>query len=299
VLMFLGALGGTAYMLTDDAARAIQGMPQTARRLRETIQRSSNSQGIVRNIDRALDEVQKIWDTPTTSGPPPDLRGGLMTLASRAGSIATQSIALMFLIFFMLATGDSLKAKLVRIAGQGFTRRRVTITAVDEIIAQVGYFVVYLIVSGALVGGTTWLAFWWLGVAYAPLWGIAAGLLNAIPYLGPAIVLIAATAASLVQFESFGPAAAVGGVSLAITSFEGFVLTPLLFSKVARIHPVILFLSIMFWSWIWGPIGTFLAVPIVTAVNTVFNLLPHGSTTSEILSDESGPSTLIEPSRPG
>jgi predicted PurR-regulated permease PerM len=108
------------------------------------------------------------------------------------------------------------------------------------LLTQVSQYAIYLIVSGILVGAVTTLAFWWLGVAYAPLWGLAAGALNAVPYLGPTIV---------------------------------------------RIHPVAVFLSIIFWSWLWGPIGTFLAVPSTTAIKTVMDNLPEAGKTAELLDD--------------
>jgi predicted PurR-regulated permease PerM len=80
-------------------------------------------------------------------------------------------------------------------------------------------------------------------------------------------------------------ALAAGGASLAITSIEGMLLSPILFGRLHRIHPVAVFLSIMFWSWLWGPIGTFLAVPITTAIKTVMDYLPAAGKTSELLDD--------------
>ena len=284
---FLAVLGSTAYFLADDAARAIEGMPKAARELRQTIEVSStSSRGPLASINRAINEVERLWQgRPSAAAASPDLRQGLLVMGARAMVASTQAVVLTFLIYFLLATGDSLKAKLVHFTSARLSQRRITIKAVDEITAQVGYFVVYLIVSGVLVGVTTWLVFLWLGVAYASLWGVAAGLLNAVPYLGPAIIMIASTAAALIQFQSPGTAVAVGGASLAITSFEGMVLTPWLFGRLVRIHPVAVFLSIMFWGWLWGPIGTFLAVPIVTALKVVVDLLPKAGRTLELLSD--------------
>jgi predicted PurR-regulated permease PerM len=154
------------------------------------------------------------------------------------------------------------------------------------LITQVTQFVIYLIVSGLLVGFVTFLVFWWLGVAYPTLWGVAAGVLNAIPYLGPAVILIGSTGAALVQFQSWGMAVAVGSASLAITSFEGMVLSTILFGRLARMHPVAVFLSIMFWSWLWGPIGTFLAVPLTTAAKYVVDQLPGEGRTAALLADD-------------
>jgi len=63
------------------------------------------------------------------------------------------------------------------------------------------------------------------------------------------------------------------------------VLSPILLGRLARVHPVVVFLSIVFWGWLWGPIGTFLAVPIVTAIKTIADLVPGAATVSALLAD--------------
>ncbi len=289
VLTAVGTLGASGYALSDEAAQAIEGLPAAARDLRQTLQRSSRN-GPWTSIDRAIGEVQRLWGTPDTQaqGGTMDLRRTLLAGAGRAGGALTQGVALIFLIYFLLASGDSLKLKLVRVSGERLSSRRITLQAIDQLIARIGQFVVYLLGSGLMVGLATWAAFAWMGMAYASLWGLAAGLLNSVPYLGPTFIMAGSFVAALVQFQSPAMALGVSGASLVITSIEGLILAPLLFGHAARIHPVAIFLSIMFWSWLWGPIGTFLAVPIVTAIKTVVDLLPDAANVSEMLalSDE-------------
>jgi predicted PurR-regulated permease PerM len=293
VVLALAILAGGVYALADDVAGAIEGMPGAVRELRVMVQqKAASSNGPLGSLDRAIAEAQRLWQsTPVPSAAPPDLRTPLLILSGRALSASTQAVTLLFLIYFLLATGESLRLKAVRLSGQRLSQRKITVEVVEQLLTQVSQYAIYLIVSGILVGVATALVFWWLGVAYAPLWGLAAGVLNAVPYLGPVIVMIGSGAAALVQFQSPGMALAVGGASLVITSVEGMILMPILFGRVHRIHPVAVFVSIVFWSWLWGPIGTFLAVPITTAMKTVMDYLPAAGKTSELLDDGTTPTT--------
>ncbi len=284
VFSLVGVVGGSTYAMSDEIAEAVEGLPSAARQLRQTLQKSARG-GVLTSIDRAIAEVERLWGAPATpsTGGVMDLRRTLLTTAGRAGSVMTQAVAMVFLIFFLLASGEELKLKLVRVSGERLSSRRVTLQAIDQVISRIGQFVVYMMGSGLMVGLATWAAFAWMGIAYASLWGLAAGLLNSVPYLGPTFIMVGSFVAALVQFQSPGMALAASGASLAITSLEGLVLAPLLFGSVAQIHPVAIFLSIMFWSWRWGPIGTFLAVPIVTAVKTIVDLLPDAAPAAEML----------------
>lgn len=101
----------------------------------------------------------------------------------------------------------------------------------------------------------TWLAFAWMGVRYAGLWGVAAGVLNCIPYFGPTIIMVTSALAALLQFKSLGMVGLVALVSLAITSLEGFLLAPIALGRAASVNSVAVFVSVMFWGWMWGPLG--------------------------------------------
>ena len=98
------------------------------------------------------------------------------------------------------------------------------------------------------------------------LWGIAAGVFNSIPYFGPVIVAAGTAVVGFLQFGTLGMAAYVSGVSLVITSLEGWLLTPWLTSKTARTNEVAIFVGLIFWSFVWGIWGTLLAVPMLVAV---------------------------------
>ena len=131
----------------------------------------------------------------------------------------------------------------------------------------------------------TWLAFWWLGVEYAALWGLAAGIMNSIPYFGPTVVAIAAFVVAFLQFESAWQASLVSMASLAITTIEGMVITPLMVSRMASMNPVAVFLGLLFWGWLWGVVGMLLAVPLMMVDKAVADRVEDLKPLAELLGE--------------
>ncbi len=101
---------------------------------------------------------------------------------------------------------------------------------------------------------------------YAPLWGLFAGVLNSIPYFGPLIVTSTLFLIAFLQFGTLGMAAAVGGLALIITTLEGWLLTPVLMSRVSQMNQVTVFAGLLFWGWMWGIPGLLLAVPMMMVI---------------------------------
>jgi predicted PurR-regulated permease PerM len=125
----------------------------------------------------------------------------------------------------------------------------------------------------------------WFGVRFAPLWGIAAGLLNCVPYLGPAIVAAGLFLSALLQFGDVTTAAMVSGASLVVTTIEGSLFTPIMFGRSVALNPVAVFLSFMFWGWLWGIPGMFLALPLLTIVKTIAESVDDLHVVAELLGD--------------
>jgi predicted PurR-regulated permease PerM len=173
----------------------------------------------------------------------------------------------------------------VKLSGERLSQKRVTVQMIDEIMSKIGRFVFYQFWSGLLVGILTWLAFEWMGVRYAGLWGVAAGVLNCIPYFGPTIIMMASAAAAVLQFKSPQMVGLVALTSVVITSLEGFLLAPIALGRAASVNSVAVFVAVMFWGWMWGPLGLILAVPLLMIVKTVADHVESLASLSELLGD--------------
>jgi predicted PurR-regulated permease PerM len=136
------------------------------------------------------------------------------------------------------------------------------------------------------VGVTTWLGLAIIGVTHAGIWGAAAGILNFIPYFGAAIASVGLGIVAFVQFGTIAAGFEAGSVALGIRVLEGGLLTPMLMGRAAGINGVALFVSLLFWGWLWGIIGTLVAVPIMMIVKTICERIDGLQAVGELLSEK-------------
>jgi predicted PurR-regulated permease PerM len=161
----------------------------------------------------------------------------------------------------------------------------VTVQILDEINLQIERFLLVLVFASVVVGVASWIAFRMVGLEQALFWGVAAGAFNSIPYFGPVIVSVGTAIVAFLQFGTISMAASVAGLSLAITSLEGWLLMPFLARKVVRTNEIAVFISLIFWTFVWGVWGTLLAVPMLVAVKAacdhIDDLKPFGELLGE------------------
>lgn len=300
VLSALVAGGGwMMYGLSDQAAAIVDQLPEAARRVRRTFEtRLPHDATAIDKVQKAATEIERAANAAATpSAPQPGVQkvqveerafdfGGYLV----AGSLGIvtgigQLVIILFLAFFLLSSGDLYRRKLVKIAGPSLTKKRVTLQILSEIDRQIARFLFVQLLTSAVVGVASWLAFQSLGLQQAAVWGLAAGIFNTIPYLGPVVVSGGTAAGALLQFGEIQKAVLVGVVALAITSVEGFLLTPWLTGRAARMNAVAVFVNILFWAWVWGPWGMLLAVPMLVAVKAVCDRVEDFKAVGELIGD--------------
>jgi predicted PurR-regulated permease PerM len=274
-----GIVGYSAYSLSDDASDIVAAMPEAATKLRQALRPQRGEDGAIQQVQRAAEELQKTADeaagTPSAprgvqrvqiEEPAIDVREYVMWGSAGLAAGVAQTVLVVFFVFFLLASGDLFKRKLVKIAGPSLQRRRVTVEILNEIDTQIERFLLVLVMASVIVGVASWIAFRAVGLEQALFWGLAAGAFNSIPYFGPVIVSGGTAIVAFLQFGTVSMAAYVAGLSLAITSLEGWVLMPFLARKLVRTNEIAVFTALIFWSFVWGVWGTLLAVPMLVAV---------------------------------
>jgi len=255
-------------------------LPDGARRFCPLIQHVPGSgPGTLNSVQEAADEIQKTTAaTPIDTGDvvrvqvqPPAFdattyvwSGGITML-----SLLSQAVMVLFLTFFLLLSDDLFKRKLVETVGPTLTRKRLTVTILEDIAGQIERFLLIQLLTSAIVALATWLALWMLGVHQAGLWAVMAGVFNSIPYYGPLVVTASLAAVSFLQFGTLGQTVLVAAVALVITTLEGYLLTPALTGRVAQMNTVAIFVGLLFWSWLWGVPGMLLAVPMMMVAKAV------------------------------
>lgn len=297
VTMTGGALGYGVYSLSDDVSAIVAQLPEAAQQLRRSLQRDGGT-GAIDQVKKAAEELQKTADQAAGPNPAPrnvtrvqieepaiNVREYITWGSASLIAFMGQATLVFFFVFFLLASGDLFKRKLVKLAGPSLEKKKITVQILDEINHQIARFLFVRIVTSVVVGIATWIAFWTIGLKQAALWGAAAGIFNTVPYFGPVIVAATTAIVGFVQFGTVAMAAYVAGISLVITSIEGWLLTPWLTSRTARTNEVAIFIGLIFWSFVWGIWGTLLAVPMLVAAKAYCDHIEDLKPVGELLGD--------------
>jgi predicted PurR-regulated permease PerM len=300
LIVLVGGIGAGVYGLRDQATQLLDSLPDAARRLRETVQSKSATPAALTKVQQAATEIQK---TATAAAAPAQPPGGAARVQVQEpvirvsdylwwGSVglagfAVQSTVILFLVFFLLASGDLYKRKLVRIAGPSYYEKRLTVEILHDIDRQIEQFLLMQLLACALVGIATWLALFGLGVHQAAIWGIIAGVMRSIPYIGPAAVTACLAVVGFLQFGTLEMAFYVAAVSLFITSVEGMLVLPAMMGKAAKMNQIAIFVGLLVWGWIWGIWGTILAVPMLMVIKTACDHIDGLQAIGELLGEKS------------
>lgn len=196
-----------------------------------------------------------------------------------------QAIMVIFVAFFLLAGGDTFKRKLVRLTGPSLSKRKITITILNDINHSIQKYMFMLLMTNILLGLLTWIAFRWIGLENAGAWAVAAGLLHVIPYVGPIFTAAATGMAAFMQFDSISMALLVAGASLAIATVVGTFVTTWMTGKIAKMNAAAVFISLLFWAWLWGIWGMLLGIPIIVILKVVSEHVDQLQPVAELLGD--------------
>jgi predicted PurR-regulated permease PerM len=191
----------------------------------------------------------------------------------------------LFLTFFLLLSGDTYKRKLVRLAGPTLANRKITVRILDDINASVQRYMSMLLATNVLVALLTWLALRWIGLENAGAWAVAAGLLHVIPYFGPALTAAAIGMAAFLQFGSLSMALLPAGASLAVATFVGTFVTTWMTGRIARMNTAAVFVSLLFWAWLWGIWGMLLSIPLTVILKVVAQHVEQLEPVAELLGE--------------
>lgn len=301
ISLLCGGIGFGIYTLTGQAMAIVEKVPAAAQRIAQRLERRSqdpSSEGALGKVQEAAKEVEQVAEKasePATVGKgvtrvqvvEPAFAARAYLWAGGVGllGIVGQFGMVLFLVFFLLVTGDLFKRKLVKIAGPTLTKKRISVQIMDEVNKQISTFLRVQVITSGIVGVATAAALWWFGVEQYLVWGLLAGVFNSIPYLGPIVVTAGLAVVTFMQFDDVVKTSYVSVTALAITSLEGWLLTPALMSRAAQMNPVAIFVGLLFWSWVWGVMGTILAVPMLMMLKAVCDRIEDLQPIGELLGE--------------
>ena len=283
VLLFaiLGGTTVTVWSLRDGATQLVQSLPEATKKLAgalrtragaapsplETVQRAAaqleqaargESEANARGVTRVIIEPARF-----------NIKSYLWSGGIGLAALIGQTVVVIFLTYFLMLSGDTFRRKMLKLAGPNLSDKKITLQALHEVADQIQRYLQVQMLTSVVVGVLTWLALMALGLDNSAVWGISAGVLNLIPYVGSVIIAGASAMVAFLQFGTLVMALLVGGVSLVIHAITGNLLTPWLTSRASRMSPVAVFVGMLAWGWLWGVWGLLLGIPILMMVKAV------------------------------
>lgn len=256
------------YHLTSPAAQWFERLPEVSSRIQEKLR---VVRGPVEQVARASQQVEQATTiTGETANVQVTLRqpGLLEQLAGGVRRLLFGISVTLVVLYFLLATGELFRLKLVRVIQKFEDKKRalMTLAAIEH---QVSVYLSTQTLINAGLGTAVAFVLWGMGVPNPGLWGLMVAIGNFIPFFGFIVAVGVLMTVSLLSFESFWWALAAPGAYAAIKVTEGNFISPNILGRSLTLNPLVIILSLLFWGWLWGPVGALLAVPILVIAKTV------------------------------
>ena len=291
-------LAWTTLALAEDVTALVAKLPEAAHKIREEV-RSARASGpsSLQKIQEAATTLeaaaadasdrQAPKATATTPrreiAPSSWLQDAIFAQGALLATVAAQAPLVLLLTYFLLASGEHFRRKLVRFVGPSLSTKKDTVRILEEIDAQIQRNLFATVLGNVLVGLGTWITFAALGVENAAAWGLAAGLLHFVPYLGPMAFAVASGIAGFLQFGSAAQGLTVAAISMVVATAAGALVMTWLQSRFARINAAVLFIALLFFGWLWGIWGLLLGAPLVAIAKVICDHVEALQPTGELL----------------
>jgi predicted PurR-regulated permease PerM len=298
--LILVALALTLQRVQGEFFNIVDELPQITRKVTRRLTSATDGQpSTIQQMQAAAAEIEQatanVGDAPRAlpKRPPVPPAGSssfkiLDWLLAGSLSLATfvsQATMVVFLVFFLLLAGDTFKRKLVKLTGPSLTRKKVTVHILEDINTSIQNYMFMLLVTNTLLALLMWVALRAIGLENAGAWAVFAGLAHVMPYFGPLLITSATGLVAFLQFESLRMVILVAGASLAIATLVGMVVTTWMTGKIAKMNPAAVFVSLLFWGWLWGTWGLLLGVPVVVVIKVVAERVEGMEVVAELLGE--------------
>lgn len=296
VVMILSAAGAVIPTLQGEFQSIVEELPAATHKLSYLLRKSMDGQpSTIQKMQAAATEIQQATGNGPSSAPykkpaPVEPENFKVIDWVWAGSMGVlgfvgQATMVVFLVFFLLLAGDIFKRKLVKLTGPSLRQKKITVHILNEINSSIQNYMSMLLVTNILLALLMWIALRSIGLQNAGAWAVVAGFLHIMPYFGPLLITAATGLVAFLQFESLHMALLVAGVSLGIATLIGTVVTTWMTGRIARMNPAAVFVSLLFWGWLWGVWGLLLGVPVIVIFKVVAERVEGMEFVAELLGE--------------
>ncbi|MGV8831837.1 MAG: AI-2E family transporter [Devosia sp.] len=234
-----------------------------------------NLQGPLAMASAVQEQISSVFANDNAMAVTVEDGGQMIGVAMIAPAILAQILIFLASLYFFVATRDHIRISVLTLCVSRKARWR-TAHVFRDVEAKVSRFLLSITFINFCVGFAVSLAMWAIGMPSPILWGAMAAVLNYIPYVGQGVMVLVLLAAGLGTQTGLENILLPAGCYVTINFIEGQIVTPHFIGRTMTLNPFIIFLSITFWLWAWGPVGGLIAVPTLLIVTSVLDhMLPR------------------------
>jgi len=299
------AIAFAGYSLSGQVQSIITKLPEASSKLRAQLNSSLEGDSLT-NIEKmqlAANEVEKVTSAvsnASSNNTDPTKRRAMHVVVDEPklklndilwrGSLGLfglvgETVMMLFLAYFLLLSGDTFKRKLVRLAGPSLSRKKITLHIIEDINHSIQRYMLMLLITNTMVGLLSWAVFRLIGLDNAGAWALVAGCLHLIPYFGPVAIAVSTGLAAYMQFGTLSTVLLVAGASMMISTLIGIFVTTWMTGRIAKMNAAAVFISLLFWAWLWGVWGMLLGIPITVIFKVVSERIENLHSVAELLGE--------------
>lgn len=271
LLALIGGIGAAFYGLSGPAALWLDELPVAVRQIEREIRSLKEP---VESMQKAAQQVEEVAQGAASAAAPADdgqpgpvevvvqSPGLTQTLLSGTATLTAGLMITVVLLYFLLASGDTLLRQAVTIAPRLGDKKRV-VEIVREMEDDISYYLLTISLINGGLGVAVGFAMWLLGMPNPILWGVMAAIFNFIPYLGALIGIGIVGLVAVLNFDTPTAILLPPLTYLSLTTIEGYFVTPSVLARRLTLNPVAVFVTLIVLTWMWGTAGALLAVPML------------------------------------
>ena len=288
VLSLAGVLGTALYQLFEPASEWISKMPRITEQVERKLWNVRKSMEEMSKAAKKVEALTNVDGQTTTQRQPqvvsvsnePSLMSRIMTGTQ---NMLIAAGATLVLLFFLLASGDLFMRKLVRVLPT-LTDKKKAVAVARTIQSAMAQYLFTITCINLGLGIATAILMHLLGMPNPLLWGVMVALFNFVPYVGAAVSGIVLTIVAFVTFSDLNDILLVPLLYFSLETIEGQFITPYLTGKSLTLNPVMIFVSMLLWGWLWGVVGALIAVPILMTLKIFCDHIASLSAIGEFVS---------------
>ena len=298
-----GAIGGVGYVVAGQLRSFATELPTHRQNIRTKIRQAIalTRGGAIEHVQDTIEDISDVVEQGADPAPParerrrddeeplrvtieesPALLGNPQWLGPLFGAVGTLGLTLLLAIF-MLVKREDLRDRLVSLSGK--PSLVVATKAFADAGARISRYLVMQFVVNASMGVAVGVGLYFIGVEYAALWGLTAGVLRYIPYVGPWAAALLPITVSLVTTPGWEQVAMVVGMFIVLELLSNNVMEPLLYGHSVGLSELAVIVAAIFWTWLWGPIGLVIATPITACLVVLSTHVPALAAIGRLLGD--------------